>query len=151
MLNSDQKADLKGLIDFLQKTRTVLRATVDAREVLFRETMRNLFRDAHNEIDQLIESIVSDLDSDLDASNPRTNFKALDEAGLTGTQLTLKLTGFGRAFDRFKQRGTLTLLHKVLSWINKILGSLTSAIPGSEAIKEFKEAVEEELDDSDSV
>lgn len=87
---------------------------------------------------------------ELDRPNSNRD-KGLREAGLTGKQLDFKLGRFNEAFTRFHERGTLKLLDKVLRWTNSILKSLISALPGAEAIKGFKEALENELADDDPV
>ena len=138
--------DIDELSDFLTDTRNVFQKVVDAREVLFREDVRKLIKDSWDQIQRNITSVsstVKDADSQL--------CQKLGQVGLSGVQLSLKLTSFKRALKRFTDRGTLKLLEKVLKWINKILGSLMAAIPGTEPIKEFKDAIEEELDDSDPV
>jgi hypothetical protein len=81
-------------------------------------------------------------------SNPGNHLQ-LDQAGLTGTQLNAKL-GKGRSlWNKFWQFGGRKWLGRLLDWINKILGSISAALPGGEAIKELKELCEEELKDTD--
>ena len=146
MVRRASSSDVADLREFMRHTRDVLRKLVDAREVLFRESVRQLIEDSWKLIDQAIESVITELQTAGSGLTPK-----LKAAGLTGPQLKLKLAGFNRAFERFSERGTVMLAKKVLKWINKILGSLMSAIPGAEPIKEFKEALEEELDESDPV
>lgn len=144
MANSASASDRNDLKEFLDDTRSVIRQIVDARHVLFREDVRQLFVDSWAEVEPEIESAMTLLQT---SGAPLE--KRLGEAGLSGKQLKLKLTTFRRLLDQYKKRGTLTLLTKLLKSINRILGSLISAMPGAEPIKEFKEAIEEELDDSD--
>src|SRR5215217_1770747 len=66
----------------------------------------------------------------------------LQSVGLQGPQLDLKLQGLSSAWERFKSRGTARLLRNLLGWVNAILGSLAKVIPGVEALKELKEAIE---------
>jgi hypothetical protein len=138
--------DRKQLRDFLDSVRSVLDSVVDARSVLCREKLRNPIRDAWQDVRLLIEAAQGELDQ----ADSRLN-KALGEAGLSSTQLAFKMQGFRAALDRFVQRGTLSLLGKVLKWINSILQSLLSAIPGAEGIKEFKDSLEAEIEDNDPV
>jgi hypothetical protein len=139
-------ADRNLLKDFLDGVRTVLDSAVDARSVLCRQKLRDPIRDAWIDVRLLIENAQGQLNQASHKLNA-----ALGEAGLSGAQLVLKMTGFQAAFDRFVQRGTLNLLGKVLKWINSILQSLLSAIPGAEGIKEFKDSLESEIEDDDPV
>lgn len=65
----------------------------------------------------------------------------LEEAGLTGEQLEIKLRWFNNILVEFLRRPTIEDLLDVLDAINKILGSLKS-VPGVEQIKETKEWLE---------
>jgi hypothetical protein len=67
---------------------------------------------------------------------------ALERAGLTGTQLELKLSGWRRAIGFFRAGPTRTLLRRALRWANVLLGSLAGVVGAAEALKEFKETVE---------
>jgi hypothetical protein len=71
----------------------------------------------------------------------------LVHVGLTGRQLALKRTGWERARDSFRARVTKRALSRALRWANIILGSLAGLIPGADAIKEYKEAVEQAVED----
>jgi hypothetical protein len=95
----------------------------------------------------------------------------LEEYGLTGASLRFKLTGFNLALSRwrgrpgrrwgrwilksmFRGRGRpggrwgRGILKSIFRWLNVILGSLVSAIPGvGDALKEFKEAIESGVED----
>jgi hypothetical protein len=67
---------------------------------------------------------------------------ALERAGLTGTQLELKLGGWRRAVRFFRATPTRALLRRALRWANVLLGSLAGVVGAAEALKEFKETVE---------
>lgn len=60
-------------------------------------------------------------------------------------QLALKLKDLNDAWQAFFDRGSVRLLKKVLDWINTILGSIASIVPGGEGIQELKEAIEKLL------
>lgn len=148
MGNPAQQPDLIELVRFLHDSRNVFRTIIDARGVLFREEVRQPLYDAYTkDIEREIELVMSEL-QDADQNNPDLCQK-LGDAGLSGVQLYLKIVGFRRYYERFVKRGTLKVLEKLLRWINKILGSLAAGLPGAEAIKEFKEIIEGELDDTD--
>lgn len=85
----------------------------------------------------------------LDAERGRTD--ELEALGLVGNELEMKLAGFTNAFERFVMLGGVRALKKVLRWINLFLGSLASAVPGVDALKEVKEAVEIGIDEAEEV
>jgi hypothetical protein len=89
--------------------------------------------------DELRPAIVT-LKDEINSPDHETKLK---EAGLSGKQLQLKLGILNRAWEKFKDTGTAKLLRKLLDWINKILESLGAALPGGEAVKELKDAIEE--------
>jgi hypothetical protein len=70
------------------------------------------------------------------------DYRALDEAGLTGSELKLKHRLIMRFFSRFKGSGTSLRLERVLGGLNSYLGSLAEGIPGAGAIKELKDMLE---------
>ena len=71
----------------------------------------------------------------------------LQSVGLMGAQLRLKLNGFGRRLTRFWNDTGRGALRSVLRWADVPLGSLATAIPGVDPIKEFKEIVERGIED----
>jgi hypothetical protein len=71
----------------------------------------------------------------------------LERVGLTGSQLELKRSGWVRALARFEAAPVRSLLLRALRWANIILGSLAGVVGASEALKEFKESVEQGLED----
>jgi hypothetical protein len=106
--------------------------------ILFKEKFRQPILDAWYAVKSTIISIKSSFYS-LVATT-------LDEAGLSGKQLDLKLTGLSDAWTSFKENGTLRFLKDLLGWVNSILGSLARVIPQVEGWKEFKEAIEKLLE-----
>ncbi len=86
------------------------------------------------------------LDSRWDELRP-----SLDEAGLTGDQLALKMAGFRHARSSWLSRRLKRLLLGILKWLNIFLGSLGDVlrklVPGFEAVKEYKESLEHGLEE----
>ena len=103
--------------------------------LLFEEEFRHRLRAAWRELRPKIPAWQAEVDSPAHEGG-------FQNAGLRGAQLDLKLEGVNSAWKRFKSRGTVGLLRKVLGWINAILGSLAQVIPGVEALRELKEAIE---------
>jgi hypothetical protein len=81
-----------------------------------------------------LEQLIFDLQSTSGEDNPR--WRDMQNRGLTGEQLKLKRARIAAV----SKKG---IPGKILDIINTILGS----IPGADPIKEFKEFVEEGLDD----
>lgn len=89
---------------------------------------------------------------------------AIDEqlaaAGLTGVQLEMKLDAHSMASNRARETrppqpplppaGFRKIFKSLLGWINVWLGSLVAAF-GGEAIKEFKEFLEQAMDDAQNL
>jgi hypothetical protein len=103
------------------------------RDLLFPEEFRQPLSDAWDDAKQSLQQIKDQIASSSDR---------LEEVGLSGSQLALKLQGLRSAWDAFRRSGTVQLLKKLLEWINLILGSLAQAIPVGEALKEIKEVIE---------
>jgi hypothetical protein len=61
-------------------------------------------------------------------------------------EFNLKLKGLNDAWYDFHIRGTVRLLKRLLDWIDTVLGSIASAVPGAEGLKELKEAIEKLID-----
>ncbi|HZZ77121.1 MAG TPA: hypothetical protein VFE62_01300 [Gemmataceae bacterium] len=110
--------------------------------ILFKESDRQPVADAWAEVKSNLPTLIV-------AINSANNRSKLKDAGLENgsKQLELKLKGVSDAWSRFWLSGTVRLLKDLLSWINAILGSIASAIPGGEGIKELKEAIEKLIQD----
>lgn len=109
--------------------------------ILFKEKFRLFISNAWNEIKLGMRTPASTLASITNSFNNLAT-AVLDEAGLAGAQLQLKLEGLNDAWKRFNENGTVRFLKHLLGWINSILGSLAAVIPPAETWKEFKEAIE---------
>jgi hypothetical protein len=93
---------------------------------------------------QEIQPRFADLRRELDQGNTDAQ---LSEAGLTGAPLRFKMAGWKQAFERFIGRPGRTALRLALKWANIALGSLATIFGAAEPIKEFKEAMEAEVED----
>jgi len=102
--------------------------------ILFKQKFRQPILDAWNAIKGTVSSVMSSFNS-LATTD-------LQNAGLIGKQLDLKLAGLNAAWTNFLQNGTVRFLKDLLGWVNSLLGSLATLIPPVEAWKEFKEAME---------
>jgi hypothetical protein len=137
--------DFHTLPDLVDEIRDLLdKITGHWSELLILQDRRKDVRDAFDELvnQQAFETIKT-------ALTPPINAPALQQAGLAGKQLDAKLAKGRSLWSKFWQSGGRKWLDRLLGWLNKILGSLTAAIPGAEAIKELKELCEEELKDTE--
>jgi hypothetical protein len=98
-----------------------------------------------------------ELRSVLEGASPDVEDR-LRSVGLTGSSLRIKLGLFSQRRDEFDaERATGGLLSRrlralfksLLRWANVILGSMVAAIPGGDAYKEAKEAVEAAVEDAE--
>lgn len=137
-------SDRTDLADFIVGTKDILQQVVDWRGLLFREELRQPIVDAWQELGLAFEDVMKGLVEG--EGNELVSDDQLRSLGLTGKQLELKLTGFNDAWNRFRQWGSVKLLKKLLDWIDIILGSLASIIPGADAIEEFKDSAKQGIE-----
>lgn len=136
MLDSEQPAHRK-LYFFVQDAEEVLEQAIQARHILFSLNLRDFISGAHASYrEQNSERIHSIL------GNGNFDREKLFIAGLDGPQLDSKLAGYAHARVGLVHRGGLKALGRTLRWMNAILGSLSSAFPPAEALKELKELIE---------
>ncbi len=106
-------------------------------ELLFEEGDRNPIRDAWNELKQTVPMI---------RQGVRTLTQTLlQQAGLFGAQLTAKLNAVNQAWENFQIWGSVKKLKKLLGWTILVLGSLSSILPGAEALQEMAELMEKSI------
>jgi hypothetical protein len=131
------------LPDFMDHVRWLLdKITGDWRELLIPRGRRVIVRDAFDDLET--RDVFSNARTELGNA---ANKPALVTAGLAGKQLDMKLSKFRELWSRFMSGGQ-GWLGRVLQFINKLLKSIVSAIPGVEAIAELKEQCEEEIADT---
>lgn len=143
----------RKLYYFVVDARERFQEIVDARHVIFYEEMREPIFAAFNELKNEQEDAQGGQFPKLLRmleSPPRELNSQLENAGLTGSQLTMKLSGYVNSRNEFKRKGGIWLLKRLLRWLNTLLGSmalvplLTNLV---EPIKELKEAIENMVED----
>jgi hypothetical protein len=140
-------SDRSDLADFVVGVRDILQQVVEWRGLLFREELREPIAEAWQELRPSFDDVMRALvEGD---EEERVSDEELRRVGLTGRQLQLKLIGFNGAWDRLRQWGSVKVLKKVLEWIDIILGSLASIIPGADAIEEFKDSAKAGIDENE--
>ena len=108
--------------------------------------LREVYWTAWNSVRQSKLPLLSEI---LEGGNWPELTDRLAEVGLTGAELDLKLLGYVSARNEIGQPPfRFRPLKRVLGWINTILGSLASFLPPAEALKEYKESVENILDET---
>ncbi len=143
--NYRDDSELESLVRIITTTREVLELMVESKELLFRSESRKRMTVAWEELAPRWREIEDQLS---DPSDEVLNKLRL--AGLTGAQLEMKVQYIEGVHEKFREHGSLFLLRRVLSALNKLLGSLLSAVPGVEAVKEYKDYAESELDESEN-
>jgi hypothetical protein len=127
--------DINDLEEFLREIEKLFDNIVRHwNQVLFREEDREPIADAWDELRPTFGSL-----------GDQVGYKTAEDfeiVGLAGQQLKLKLKGLQDSWRRFFTSGTVRLLKELLDWINSILESLGKIIPGVDAVKEFKDALE---------
>lgn len=136
-------SDRNDLYRFVDHVHSILNQVVDWRELLFREELRQPIADAWDELQPAFDEVKQGVEGE-DLSDDD-----LRRVGLMGKQLELKLKGFHSAWDKFKSWGSVKILKTVLDWIDIILGSLASLIPGADAIAEFKDSAKKGIEESE--
>jgi hypothetical protein len=143
--------DQSALQRFLDDVEQVLGALVESRDRLMPESLRDDALAAWQEGRETFSTVRSAVQT--------VAREDLARAGLVGSQLRLKLRGFGERlrqfgegfFDFLRDRLPLDvikrIIKKLLEWANIILGSLASIIPPAEALQELKDGIKLAVDD----
>jgi len=137
--------DKELLVKFLKDLKKLLSQILEEKGT-FRGEWLQLALKAYSELSGLWEEAQSHIHSgEYDTR--------LDQVGLSGVQLRVKLAGFNNALAATVQLpgGRVSrwkIFRRALKWANIILGSLVKALTRLELIKEFKECVEEGLEEA---
>lgn len=142
----------QSLAQALKRAESDLGLVLEYRAVLLPQHLHTGVQDVWPVIQQHIAELRNAL---LEA--PDEIDKQLEPVGLTGAQLEMKLSAHRTASDRAHEAGHprrpepptgfRRIFRSLLGWINVWLGSLVAALGSGEAIKEFKEFLEQGVDD----
>jgi len=144
--------DRQTLDTFVDEVHSLLRSVIFEHRDWLPDDLWQSYEAALSDLAQAVDETRNALfpDAGLDAPRFAEQLDAdLAGAGLTGTQLNLKVSGWRRALSRFAQSPARRLLRRALRWGNVLLGSLAGVIGAAEALKEFKEAVEAGLEEEE--
>jgi hypothetical protein len=143
-------AATSSLAQALKLTESDLGLVLEHRSLLLPQHLHPRVLEVWPEIRERIEELRAQL---LEAPNSIDD--KLARYGLTGAQLELKLQAHRTASDRaHKARppiGFRKIFESLLGWINVWLGSLVAAMGAGEAIKEFKEVLEQGVKDAEDL
>ena len=133
--------DRDDLRRYLESLRSVLDEATSGMIPLVPPDMQSAYVDAWKEVQPAFAELLNVLEAP--SVEPR-----LAAVGLTGKQLALKVKGYFRALDDWRQHGGGLGVRwkKLLDWADTILDSLLPVIPGGEVIKEYKECLRNEAD-----
>lgn len=135
-------ADRERLVSFVPFVRDLLAEVVEGR--LVHENLRSPLRGAWREIEQR-----GDFPKLEAAAREAPSGKIIDH-GLSGGQLELKRRVIERWWERYTQRPIARLLRRLLDAIDNLLDSLIEAVGVGGAIKEFKQAVANALEEEET-
>jgi hypothetical protein len=122
-----------ALIQFLKDLTALLKFLVENR---IPAESQDLFLECLTDATARVNAVITELDQVQTEGHP--TYVKLQNAGLTGKSLRLKLREFYRLIKT-------SPVEAVLKMANTILGSLTEAFPPLELVQEFKETVETRL------
>ena len=134
----------QDLRQFLKEVEELIDHSLEQRATLIPRDLQSPFVDAWPDAKESLRTMRRELLTIYNID------ERLTRAGLTGPQLALKLIGFQRALAALHDNWERRPLWRTLGWANIILGSLASVLPGGEAIKEYKEALERAVGESEN-
>lgn len=160
-MDTKSRSDYRKLIKILDSIENLISDLVEddgdfvlhefARDQGYRGLLWNAWRKVRHRLHEIRERI-GKLEREVDGGVGHFNElpedrleRDLAEAGLLGEELEYKYELITRLFDRFNRRRTSLWLRRLLGAINSFLGSLGQAVPGSEAVREIKEMIEQTL------
>jgi hypothetical protein len=131
---SRDESDLQALREALAEARHVLEHVCRYHGEWFDDELRE-------GVQQACEEVAARWDIAADAITTE-RADAFEDAGLLGRQGAAKVRGIKRWAREFFRNPTKRAFMRAAKWINILLGSLATIVPGGEALKEFKELVE---------
>ena len=144
-MTKEDHNDAHDLVSFLTESKAVIDGLVKDQDgyvlkhIIKLKGLQEELKEAWCEAQKSIDTAIMELKE----YNTIENVKRLDQAGLTGKQLKLKLHLFNIFNHNYKTKNTLNWLRRLLGIIDVIYGSLTKVFPLMEVVKEFKESLEQ--------
>ena len=135
--------------DFLTKLGKLLDDIYSARNILFRKTFREKLERTNFDNNNKWGNIIQDLKNTINSATPEQN-EELQNVGLDGEMLDLKLLGFLENYGEYENKGGIKRLKKLIKYAKIILGSLSKVFDKYvEFLKELLEAIEMGIEESE--
>ena len=139
------ESDTRKLGDIMGMIKNVLSVVVDARDILFRHSLRSHVLSAWGDLEPAFER----WETGRFASPIR-----LRQAGLTGSSLNLKYQGIFESYEKLNQQGGTSRVRQFLKWAKIIVGTLAMIVPYLkdliEMLKEYMEGIDVALEAAES-
>ena len=130
---------IEAVAEAVRESRHVLEHVCRYHDDWFDEDLRETVARACREVEPLWDKAAVTLNINVQTQ--------LRDAGLLGAQGEAKVRGIKKWAREFFRNPNKRFFGKVAKWMNILLGSLASIVPGGEALKEFKEVVEAALEE----
>jgi hypothetical protein len=140
---NEQERDRGELLAFVYELRDLLKAIVEDGRFIPEGRTEGVQR-AWTRVQARFSELIRMLEQPL-TNLPWSN---LDAHGLTGDELALKRQGWLGSIFAWGRRINRSWVRSVLRWGDTLLGSLAAVFPPAGPIKEFKEALENLIEDS---
>ena len=143
--SDNDNEDLARLNEVLNKIEIILNRVVQARHILFRESLR-----------EQINAAWEDLESENGIFGLRGRARVtrtvllepslVSNAGLSGAHLSMKYQGILESYEYLDKKGGTRRLKRFFKWAKIVVGSLATIVPG---LKELAEILNEYLEGVD--
>lgn len=143
----DRDGDRDELVAFLYGLRALLGAIVEDGRWIPKAQAENVQR-AWDRVQTQFAALIKSINALPGTDVPSKDWEPLDQRGLSGPGLRLELQGFWGRMFAFGRRMNRPWVRSMFRWANTILGSLAAVFPPADAIKEFKESLENLIEDS---
>ena len=150
-MDRSQIDDFNGLRYFLVQSEEIINYIMERRHILilkefsedgdFMEMMERAWTEIRPHFHEVRMKLTPETDAISDEF--RDLWKRLRRYGLTGTHLKLKITLFDKLWKNFKETKEYRWTKRLLATMNSLFGSLSSIFPGMEAVREFKDVLEQ--------
>ena len=152
--SNDNSKDLDRLIEILEKIQKVLDDVVQARHILFRESLRDHIDDAWKDLKGKDGIIVLRKRVALRRAVLLKKPSLLKAAGLSGAHLSLKHQGILESYEHLHNKGGTRRLKRFIKWARIVVGSLATMVPvlkeTAEILNGYLEGIEMGIEDAES-
>lgn len=151
--SNDNNEDLAKLEEILEKIQIILQRVVEARHILFRESLRGHINDAWTDLNDEDGMIGLRKRVALRRAALLGDPSLLKNAGLSGAHLSLKYQGILESYENLHKKGGTRRLKRFIKWAKIVVGSLATMVPilkeVAEILNEYLEGVEMGIEDAE--